>query len=313
MTFGAEFLTCPELFPARRAGEVWGDRHVTLEFLGTGYVFSGLQETQVEALRNHFRPYRLEEASPRGKHVEIRLYRAAESDFRELPLQGWEYHLDLAYQARSVQVAGLKFMGFLDWLPELGGAVWTSALDPSRFCEVCENFLRAAAQYHVLESSGLLVHSAALVIEDAAYLFPGRSGAGKSTLSRLAAARGWRVLSDELNGLSFRGGVAYVQQVPFAGDFGRTLYSDEPFPLAGIFKLRQGALDATEPLSPSHALAVMLSCSPFVNLDPYRRHHAEATLEAIVSQQRAYTLTFSLTGELAALEQRTSRVGVPTS
>ena len=313
MTFGSEFLTCPELFPARRAGEAWGDRHVTLQFLGARYVFSGLQEAQVRALRNHFGSFLLEEASPPGKHVEIRLYRAAESDFREFPLQGWEYHLDLAYQARTVQVAGLKFMGFLEWLPELGGAVWTSTLDPNRFCEVCENFLRVAAQYDVLESSGLLVHSAALVIDDAAYLFPGRSGAGKSTLSRLAAARHWRVLSDELNGLSVRGGDAYVQQVPFAGDFGRTLYSDQPFPLAGIFRLRQGPVDAVEPLSPSRTLAVMLSCSPFVNLDPHRRQHAEAILETIVSQQRAHTLTFFLAGELAALEQLTTRVRVPTS
>ena len=239
MSFGTEFLNCPELFPARRAGEPWGDHHVTIDFLGGPYLFSGLHQTQVEAVRNHFGPYYLkDDASPCGS-VEIRLYRAGESDFREFQLKGWEYHLDFDYHSHSVRVAGLKFMGLLEWHQDLAGAVWTSALDPDRFCEVFENFLRATTQYHVLGLGGLLVHSAALVIDDAAYLFPGRSGAGKSTLSRLAAARHWQILSDELNALSVREAITYVQQVPFAGDFGRTSRSDTSFPLAGIFSLRQ--------------------------------------------------------------------------
>ena len=312
MSFGTEFLNCPELFPARSAGEPWGDHHVTIDFLGGPYLFSGLHQTQVEAVRNHFGPYYLkDDASPCGS-VEIRLYRAGESDFREFQLKGWEYHLDFDYHSHSVRVAGLKFMGLLEWHQDLAGAVWTSALDPDRFCEVFENFLRATAQYHVLGLGGLLVHSAALVIDDAAYLFPGRSGAGKSTLSRLAAARHWQILSDELNALSVREAITYVQQVPFAGDFGRTSRSDTSFPLAGIFSLRQAAEDAIEPLSTPQALGVMLSCSPFVNLDPHRSEHAQSVLEGIVSRQPAHTLNFSLAGKLAALDRFTSKARVTT-
>ena len=74
MSFGTEFLNCPELFPARRAGEPWGDHHVTIDFLGGPYLFSGLHQTQVEAVRNHFGPYYpKDDASPCGS-VEIRLY-----------------------------------------------------------------------------------------------------------------------------------------------------------------------------------------------------------------------------------------------
>jgi len=312
MSFGSEFLTCPELFPARRSGEPWGDHRVTIDFLGGPYLFSGLHRSQVEAVRNHFRPYQLQEdASPYGS-VEIRFYRAGESDFRKFRLKGWEYHLDLDCRSHSVRVAGLEFMGLLEWRPDLAGAVWTSALDPDRFCEVFENFLRATAQYHLLESGGLLVHSAALVIDDAAYLFPGRSGAGKSTLSRLATAHHWQVLSDELNALSVQEETTYIQQVPFAGDFGRARRSNRSFPLTGIFRLKQAEADAVEPLPISQALGVMLSCSPFVNLDPYRRGHAQSVLEGIVSQQPIYTLNFSLAGELAALDRFASQARVST-
>ena len=311
MSFGIEFLNCPDLFPARRAGEPWGDHHVTIDFLGGPYLFSGLHRAQVEAVRNHFGPYHVEEdASPR-RSVEIRLYRAGESDFRKFDLKGWEYRLDFDYHSHAVRVAGLEFMGLLEWQPDLAGAVWTSTLDPDRFCEVFENLLRVTAQYHVLELGGLLVHSAALVIDDAAYLFPGRSGAGKSTLSRLAAARHWQILSDELNALSVREATTYVQQVPFAGDFGRTERSNTSFPLAGIFSLRQAA-DAIEPLSTSQTLAVMLSCSPFVNLDPHRSERAQSVLEGIVSRQVAHTLNFSLAGKLAALDRFTSKARVAT-
>ena len=44
----------------------------------------------------------------------------------------------------------------------------------------------------------LLLHSAVLEREGFAMLLPGPSGAGKSTLSAVLAARGWRLLSDEV-------------------------------------------------------------------------------------------------------------------
>jgi len=311
MSFGSDFLKSSDLFPARSAGEPWGDRRVTVDFSGGPYTLSGLRSDQVEALRDHFGSDYVQTGLAGGS-IEIRVYRAGENDFRNFPLDGWDYHLDLDYHARSIRIAGLRFMGLLEWRPELAGAVWTPALDPSRFCEVSENFLRVAAQYRVLEAGGLLVHSAALVIDGVAYLFPGRSGAGKSTLSRLAAERSWQILSDELNALSVREGTTYVQQVPFAGDFGRTIRSEESFPLAGIFHLRQAAEDTLEPLSAPQAFGVMLSCSPFVNLDPERNVQAQSVLESIVSRQSCYTLRFSMGGRLAALDALASKASVAT-
>ena len=301
VTFGTEFLACPELFPARVAGEPWGHRDLTIDFLGGPYVCAGLDDAQLKAVCNHFQaPATEDDVSPA---VEIRFYRADESDFRSFDLKGWEYRLDLDYHTQFVRVAGLKFMGLLEWRPRLAGAVWTSVLEHERFCEVFENFLRAAAQYRLLGSSALLVHSAALVLDGRAYLFPGRSGAGKSTLCRLAAANEWLVLSDELNALFVRGGATYIQQVPFAGDFGRTSHTDGSFPLAGVFRVEQAQADCLAPLSSPRALATLLSCTPFVNVDPYRREHAQSVLEKVVFQHPAYTFEFSLSGKLAALDR----------
>ena len=306
MSFGCEFLNCPELFPARRAGEPWGNELLTIDFAGARYQCSGLGHDQLEVISGRFESYRVKDVTPPGQ-VEIRFHHAGENDFRRFPLRGWDYHLDLDYQPHGVRVAGLELMGLLEWRSDLAGAVWTSALDADRFCEVFENFLRVVAQYRLLASRALLVHSAALVIDDEAYLFPGRSGAGKSTLSRLAVANHWQVLSDELNAVSLRGGTAYVQQVPFAGDFGRTSRSKQSFPLAGILALKQAATDTVDPLSVPHALGVLLSCTPFVNLDPFRRERAQSVLEQIASQHVAYVLTFSLAGELAALDRLTAK------
>ena len=310
MSFASEFLNCPELFPTRRAGEPWGNELATIDFAGGRYRCSGLGHDQVEVVSNRFGSHQVKNEIPPPSRVEIRFYHAGENDFRRFPLRGWDYHLDFDYQPHGVRVAGLELMGLLEWRPDLAGAVWTSALHPDRFCEVFENFLRIVAQYRLLESRALLVHSAALVIDDAAYLFPGRSGAGKSTLSHLAVANHWQVLSDELNAISLRGGTAYVQQVPFAGDFGRTSRSSQSFPLAAILSLKQAATDAVGPLSVSQALGVMLSCTPFVNLDPFRSERAQSVLEQIVSQHVAHILNFSLTGKLAALDRLTTKTRV---
>ena len=58
---------------------------------------------------------------------------------------------------------------------------------------------------------GCLFHAAALVVDGAAHLFPGRSGAGKSTLASLAGD----VLSDELAAVLPDGGGFRVHGTPW--------------------------------------------------------------------------------------------------
>ncbi len=311
MNFGNQFLSCPDLFPARLAGEPWGKRSVAIDFLGKRYLVTGLNKEQADAIHAHFGPYCLPGDSTVSPEVEIRIYRADEEDFRSFDLRGWDYTLDMDYRVDSVRVAGLDFMGLLECRHDLVAAIWTSARDADGFCGVFENFLRVTAQYHLLRSGGVLLHSAAFVIEGTAYVFPGRSGAGKSTVCHLAKIQGWRILSDELNAVSMQEGRALVRQVPFAGDFGRTSCSSKSFPLAAIFKLRQAEDDTIQPISPSQSLGSMLSCAPFVNLDPHRCETASTVLEEIASGHPGFTLSFSLGGNLRALERFCSRSEVP--
>jgi hypothetical protein len=306
MSFGEEFLSYPDLFPARLAGEPWGDRRVAIDFLGGPYLLSGLDRCQHEAMLSHFGSYCLAEGTGRPE-VEIQVFRAEAEDFRSFELSGWDYYLDLDYRPEAVRIAGLDFMGLLEWRPRLAGAIWTRSRDYNGFCGVAENFLRVAAAYHVLDSDGILLHSAALADGTRALVCPGRSGAGKSTLSRLATDRGWQVLSDELNALLIDGSATYVQQVPFAGDFGRMSRMETPFPLQGICRLRRAERDALEPISASEALGVMLSCAPYVNLDPYRRDGVVTVLEKVAARHTAFSLSFSLAGRLAGLDQLLSQ------
>ena len=54
MSFGAGFLHNPDLFPARPAGEPWGDRELVLDLPGGPYRFSGLSADQVESALGRF-------------------------------------------------------------------------------------------------------------------------------------------------------------------------------------------------------------------------------------------------------------------
>ena len=136
---------------------------------------------------------------------------------------------------------------------------------------VLENFLRIVFAYHVLNRGGVLLHSAGVVHQGAAYLFSGRSNAGKSTLARKAAAAGASVLSDDIN-LVFRQDDGYlVHQVPFTGEFRRPM---ESLSGSGIYRLgRIALLEKTPaltaaPVQPAEGVAGLLTGCPYVNDDP---------------------------------------------
>ena len=310
MSFGETFLTTPDLFPARQAGELWGTEELELSIPGGPYRCSGLDPRQVEAAREHFgefvsEPREREPVSTEGP--EVRFYRVAPGEFRTFDLRGWEYSLDFDYQPSAIRLAGLRFMGRLDWRPGLAGAVWTAESGGGRFTEIFENFLRVMTAYRLLEMGGVMLHSAGIESGDRAWIFFGRSGAGKTTLSRKSLASGRRVLSDDINAVRPRsvGGSdrMVVERMPFAGDLGRTGRPGEAFPLAGLFKLdkRPGPADGgveLRPLGPASALAALAACAPFVNLDPHREEVLSRRLERLVGEVPCRILTSSLAGDV---------------
>ncbi len=301
LSFGARFLAFPDLFPARRGGESWGDRRLFLDLPGGPYLAAGLSAAQAAAAAERFgeicRPARGAERAA----VETRLFAVSAAEFLAVDTRGWEYALDFDHQPAAVRLAGLQLMARLDWAPGLAAALWTSedgGAPGDLFPGIFENFLRVVVAYRLVEVGGLVVHCAGVVDGDAAYLFLGRSGAGKTTLSRLSEAAGRTVLSDDLNALLPAAGASRprVEKLPFTGDVGDRRRGAPPFPLAALLRLEKAPENTLRPLSKAGAAAQLLACAPFVNVDPHRRERVASIAAELAAAAPAGVLAFSLAG-----------------
>ncbi len=297
MSFGAAFLVNPDLFPARRSGEPWGDREVALALPGGPYRCAGLSALQEEAVRHRFGGWLLSPPWPE-KAVETVLFRISKEEFREVDVRGWEYGLDFDFTPASVRLAGIRLVGRLDWRPDLAGALWT-ADEGEAFAGMFENFFRVLVAYRLHEQGGAVLHAAGIAVHGLGFLFLGRSGAGKTTLSRMALERGATVLSDDLNALRLAAGRPVVEPLPFTGDLGDAGEPAPPLPLGALFRLEKSPHDALRPLGRAEATALLLSCSPFVNADPHRREALLAGLLRLLPAGEAppaWALEVSLRG-----------------
>ena len=303
MTFGASFLAHPDLFPARRGGEVWGSCEVTIDLPGGPYRFAGLVPAQVEAVRARFGAY----IKGMGDAVESLVFRMAEEEMREIDTRGWEYGLDLDPAPAAVRLAGMRLAGRLDWCPGLVGSLWTPDSGSASFAGIFENFFRVLTAYRLLEQGSLLVHGAAVASGGRALLALGRSGAGKTTFSRLALARGAEVLSDDLNALRRTGRGTVVEKLPFTGDLGDAESPAGPLPLAALLRLEKSPDDELVPLGRAEAIGLLLACSPYVNVDPHRREALLANLAVLLpaaGDPPAWALRFTLKGECWPILER---------
>lgn len=314
MTFGAGFLARPDLFPARRSGEAWGEWALTVALPGGPYRFSGLNAAQAEAVRARFGAHLTRET---GAAVESLLFRLAEEECREIDTRGWEYGLDLDPAPAAVRMAGLRLAGRLDWRPGLCGALWTPDAGSAAFAGIFENFFRVLTAYRLLEQGGVLVHGAAVVSGGRSLLALGRSGAGKTTFSRLALERGAEVLSDDLNALRRAAAGTVVEKLPFTGDLGDSASPAGPVPLAALLRLEKSPEDGLVPLGRAEAIGLLLACSPFVNADPHRREALLANLAALLPRAGdppAWALRFTLSGGCwPILERQCLRSTLPAS
>jgi hypothetical protein len=287
LSFGERFLAYPELFPARVSGEPCGPERLDLVVAGIGHRFEGLSSTQWAAVAERFAGFSGESERPTPSHV----FRVAREEFREIDTRGWEYDLDLEPGENSLRIAGLRLLARLEWRPELTGGVWTAATD-EEFPGVLENYLRVLTAYRLGEEGGALIHSAGILDAGEASLFVGVSGAGKSTLSSLSLAEGRVVLSDDLNALLPRAGRFHAMAVPFAGDY-RSAKPLPPTPVRAILRLLKGPEHRLAPLRRSAALALLVSCAPYVNRDPWRVERLLANLANVLDSVETHDLAFA--------------------
>lgn len=295
MGFGDVFLRHPDLFPARRVGDPWGDESLVIDFAGGPYRFTGLTTAQAETLAERFGEMACD-APPAGspEPVSIALYRVPDTEFLPVDLDGWSYTFDRRYLEHAVEIAGLDFMARVDWCPNLVGTLWTPLDGGPFFRSQVENFFRLLVAYRLLALGGVLFHSAGVVSGERSFLFLGPSGAGKTTISRLSLTTGREVLSDDMNALCPPpgGGPVRLEKLPFAGDLGNQPGKRRSFPLAAFCRLRQGE-HGLKPLRAAESVAFLVGCAPFINADPHRLDALTDNLLRLVRSLPAFELSFA--------------------
>jgi hypothetical protein len=259
--FGERFLSSPELFPVRLSGERWGDVSACLDLPGGPYLIDGLTTTQRDGLLERF-PVTPNSAAT----VELTVFRAPSSDFREIDTRGWSYQLEFEHDGNGSRIAGMNLMS--RFATELSGAaLWTPASDAAIFAAVLENVLRPLVARRLLAGEGLLIHSAAIVLGGLGYLFAGESGAGKSTIAQLALRAGHPVLSDDLNALVRDGEAFRLVPLPFTGDLMPGEISRHGARLTSVARLEKGDVEQFRPMAVGECVALLARCAPYVNRD----------------------------------------------
>lgn len=288
MAFGAAYLVHPDLFPARFAGESWGNGQLELDFVGGPYRFEGLSARQEKDLRERFGPLCRPPSGAASRRT--RLFKLAENELQRPDLQGTNYSFDRRPAATAVDLAGWDFCARLELEP-LSGGLWTPEDGGLAFLCLLENYFRVLVAYRLLELGGALLHSSAAVAAGAAHLFLGPSGAGKTTAARMSREVGLEVLSDDINALCPQDGAVVVEKLPFAGEMAQEPTPRQSWPLGSLQRLKKGG-HHREALRPSQTLALLLSCAPFVNADPYRNERLVENLERLVRSFPAFELRF---------------------
>jgi hypothetical protein len=274
----------------------WGKETMVLDFCGGPYRFEGLSKPQVLALKKRYESYLLPRETRSRIITQVR--QIPEDCFRSFDPQGWIYErMEYQYEKQHVHVAGLQMLARITLADHPGGYLGTSLNQHEWFPGlVFENYFRLLTAYRLLTLGGVMLHSAGIESEGKANLFLGHSGSGKSTLSEMARDRGLRVLSDDLNVLLPVKDRIMVEKVPFTGTFAQIPDERRRFDLGAIFRLTQGTENALGTLGPGEALTLLLSCSPFVNEDPFRFESLGDNLIRILQQATTRNLVFNREG-----------------
>jgi hypothetical protein len=298
MTITNTYLTNPEWSPVAGDDPACGAAELYIDFVGGPYHVLGLNNQQEQQIRKHFAEACVTEPPNKNEAVDIHVYRAPEDSFH-LPDPFPLYRtFELDAQQNQVRVAGENLYAVIDLGGTISGHLWTIEHEEYFHSNTFENFFRMLVTYRLMESGGMLLHSAGVVNRDEAFLFPGRSDDGKSTLSRLSIEEGRSVLSDDMNAVTWHDGHPYVEKVPFTGDLKRTWTRSSSYPLKALFAIRKATATSISELSPARTLTLLTSCTPYINADAHRMSQLLENLYRLTEKVPAHILEFSLSGDI---------------
>jgi hypothetical protein len=298
MAITNSYLKNPDQFPSPGGSRACGEHVLYIDFAGGPYKICGLNDHQLSQLREHFSEVCSSKPVIACEPVCIHIFKIPPARF-QLPDPPPEYRtFELDAQEKQVNVAGENMCATIDLSGPVTGYLWTIEFEKYFHSNTFENFFRLLVTYRLLNSGGMLLHSAGIVNDDSACLFPGRSEDGKSTLSRLSIDEGRTVLSDDMNAVTWRGSEPWVEKVPFTGDLRTSWSRGSSYPLSGIFAIRKADTTSVRGLSAPRALALLTSCTPYINADPYRLPLLLANLYKLMEQVPVKQLNFSLSGKI---------------
>lgn len=154
-------------------------------------------------------------------------------------------------------------------------------------------FLRSLISFLLIRSGGFMLHSAGLVKNGKAYIFPGKSGAGKSTLSKLASGSGGGgVISDEINILRLEQGRWRAFGSPFWGEM-RADGRPGSWTLGGIYLLKKSAANRISVCGEADAYRTLLRCLVNFSVDAETAALVLANTARLVSAAAPGRLEFS--------------------
>jgi hypothetical protein len=163
---------------------------------------------------------------------------------------------------------------------------------PERQFWTLVNLICAALAWRLPSRGALLLHGAAIVLDDRAFVLVGPAGSGKTTWADSARAAGARYLSDDLTVVDTTGAEVAVLATPIRGD------DPEPqppgrFALAALLLPAHGAPPRLAPVSALAASARVAANLPFVAEWLERDERIGAALSALCTKARTYELTFA--------------------
>ena len=260
---------------------------IVLRYASTRYAIEGLSEGQLNHVRDRFGE--LSTTAGPGD-VTITLFDVSADAFVPIDTRGWEYRLAISYHQDSIVVSGLNFLARIE-RATLNTELLTHAHD-AHVLGAVENTLRVIVAYRLLRQGVLVMHSAAITDEEHGFVLFGQSGAGKSTACELAASRGLRVLSDELNAVPVLAPSTSVMPMPFSGDFGRDRPAGVPCPLTRLYALVQGPMHGAQACPAPQAISRVVAACPYVNADSFLGDQLLEAVSTLVKHSAPRILTF---------------------
>jgi len=164
--------------------------------------------------------------------------------------------------------------------------------DPERLLYAFLNLVRACIAWRLLARGGALLHCAAMVLGDRAFVLTGAGGSGKTTWAALGERKGAMVITDDLVMLDREGEQIFVLGGPFRSTH-QAPFCKGRWPLAAILLSHHGEIPRLEAASAVLVRARLVANLPFVQealpVDP----RPFDVVEGLVGAVPAYQLTFA--------------------